>query len=165
MMKIDAEFLREVQRRGWSVESVTGDACIVRCSTVGCGVRVKLRPGGPIQPRASDFSPGVPVESYTALVQFLRDRRDDLALSAAETEEAAGLSVDHVLKAEQVPPKRTMSLDFLLLWIQALGYRLVLEPVGLPAITLHKIATSRNMEPTRSRRVRRQRSGRERRGA
>lgn len=151
MNDADMAFLREVQARGWTVEAAKDGECIVSCASFGCGVRLKLRKGGAIPQRAdSPWRPGLTIASYDDLLDVLILRRKTLRLSIEEVEDVAGLTQDHISKFER--RGRVPNAETLLIWLQSLGYEMILRPCPLPAPTLRAIATTRAREESRSRR-------------
>lgn len=144
-------FLREVQARGWTVEAAKEGECIVSCASFGCGVRLKLRRGGAIPQRAeSPWRPGLFILNYDDLLDALILRRKQLRLSIEELEDVAGLTNGIISKFER--RVRIPNAETLLIWMQALGYEMILRPCPLPAPTLRAIATTRAREESRSRR-------------
>ena len=148
---MDMTFLRELQQRGWEIEAVSGDACIVRCPEVGCETRLKLRPGGPLPSRsASDWKPGVSIEEYADALALLILRRKQLRLRIDEVEDVAGLTQDHISKFEQ--KTRVPNVETFLIWLETLGYEMILRSRDLPAPTLRAISQTRHLEASRARR-------------
>jgi transcriptional regulator with XRE-family HTH domain len=157
MKNLPLSFLRELQRRGWLIESATEDGCVARCPEPGCLVRTQLREGSSIPQRFSVDNEGwIVLTSGAHAVEVLRHRRQQLRLSIAETEECAGLTADHIAKAET---GRQFNLDTACMWFPAIGYDLVLVPRPLPAITLRVLAETRAKADSRGRRF--ERAGRE----
>ena len=148
-------WLREVQRRGWRIVAPDEETCVVACDSPTCGLRVKLRQGGTIPPRLTrkDDSGAVVVSSFDGARMALRDRREQLLLTIAEVEDIAGLSSDHLAKAEKDNPDRIINVDLFLHWAGALGFRVVLVPDDLPPITLRTIAQTRRHQVRRRRHV------------
>lgn len=147
----DMAFLREVQARGWTVEAAKAGECIVSCPSFGCGVRLKLRRGGSIPARPDGaWKPGIVIEAYDDLLDLLTLRRKTLRLSIEELEDAAGLTQDHISKFEK--RHRVPNVETLLIWLETLGYEMILRPKPLPAPTLRAIATTRAKEESRARR-------------
>lgn len=146
--------LLKIQRAGWIIESVDDYGTFCRCPSFGCNVRVKIKHGANV--RACD--PGlnrnpwdVPIGSYEDLRKFLRERREELLLTIPEVEDIAGLTADHLKKAEKDNPSRLPELGTIVLWAQSLGYEVVLRPTQLSKMGLRLIdETSR----FRGRRVR-----------
>ena len=146
----DMAFLREAQARGWSLEAATQGECIVSCPAMGCGVRLKLRKGGPIPARSGiGWSPGVIVSSYDDLLDVLLLRRKTLRLSIEETEDIAGLTEGHISKFEY--RSRVPNVETALLWLETLGYEMILRAIPLPGATLRAIAATRDKEASRAR--------------
>ncbi len=158
--QVDQAFLREVQRRGWQIESATPTGCIARCPTPGCGMRAKLVENTTIPPRVvSSFDPLIPIRDWPHMREVMRDRRQELRLSIADLEHCAGLTADHIAKAET--GARNVNLDTIIAWAGAEGYEIVLRPIELPAITLRVLAETRLRDASRGRRFDRERDGRE----
>jgi transcriptional regulator with XRE-family HTH domain len=149
-MTLPLTFYRECQRRGWLIESATADGCVAKCPEPGCSVRMVIREGGVIPARASEDDDGwIVLKGASHAVEVGRQRRQQLRLSIAETEECAGLTADHIAKAET---GRQFNLDTACAWFPAIGYDLVLIPRPLPAITLRVLAETRSKEDSRARR-------------
>jgi transcriptional regulator with XRE-family HTH domain len=147
----DMAFLREVQARGWTVEAARDGECIVSCPSFGCNTRLKLRRTGPIPARSdTGWRPGIVMASYDDLLDVLVLRRKTLRLAIEELEDAAGLTQDHIAKFER--RNRIPNAETLLIWLETLGYEMILRPAPLPAPTLRAIATTRAKEESRSRR-------------
>ena len=151
---MDHWFLREAQARGWEIEAVTATECVVKCPAQGCGVRMKLRPKGPIPARVADgWQPGVVIESYQDALTLLTLKRKQLRLSIEELEGAAGLATDHIAKFENLPrSSKIPNVETFIVWMQTLGFSMVLRTSSLPDQTLREIAGTRHREPSRRRR-------------
>ncbi|WP_010137575.1 helix-turn-helix domain-containing protein [Oceanicola sp. S124] len=160
---MDQKFLQKAQEAGWVIEAVHEDSCIVRCPVDGCGMRARVRAKGDVPPRINDRVPSnYPVGSFDDARQILRDRREDLALSIVEVEEAAGLTKDHLAKIERDRDGRVPNLDTFIYWANALGFDLVLRPADLPRKTQSMICDTRALTGRRGRRFeneRRRRAG------
>ena len=146
--------LKKAQAAGWMVEGALEDGILCRCPSHGCGLRVKIKYGAPIQqcdPGLSRHPADRPIGSYEEVRQLLRERREDLLLSIPEVEEIAGLTKDHLAKAEKDNPSRLPELDTILVWAQALGFEMVLRPTPLSNMGLRLIDETGRY---RSRRVR-----------
>jgi transcriptional regulator with XRE-family HTH domain len=140
---ITPEFLRDVQRSGWLIDYVVDGMAVGQCPRAGCGLRVNLKPGAAV-PQACPATAtlaDVEVSDYAALLAFLTERRDALALSMDEANECIGLADGHLNKIESLArqPYPATLFD----WAKGLGYGIVLRPVGLPQKTLGVIARTR----------------------
>jgi transcriptional regulator with XRE-family HTH domain len=159
---MDAEFLRAVQRAQWLIKAADEDYVIVRCPRAGCTLTVRLSPGNPI-PQTCRVGPDLlekVVQSFEDARLFLRERREDLALSIRDVEEVAGVATDHMAKWEKDQPTKIPNTETFLEWSGALGFEVVLRPTGLPPVALRAIIETR---PLLKRRVQRNRSSRARR--
>jgi hypothetical protein len=151
--KIDVPFLKEVQARGWVLKRASEETCIGMCPHKGCGMAVLLAPDKPIPSRVEPVrETGFRVESSIEAQSFLRSVREELCLAQAEVDEAAGLAEGHIAKAEQVPPTRTVSIDTLSEWAQALGVEIWLVRRELPQKTLRQVVQTRGRVVVRTRR-------------
>lgn len=80
-------------------------------------------------------APVTTLTSYGHLVALLRAKRSDIGASQADVDHVAGLTTGHVSKLEAGPNGswgRHATIDTVILWAGALGYRLVLEPMERP---------------------------------
>lgn len=158
-MKIEQAFLREVQRRGWTIEAVDTASCIARCSD--CALRVKLTPDGHIPSKtATAYQSDVVLRSNEDGRVALRERRQELGLIITDVEHIAGLTPDHLAKAEMPNPSRVVNVDTFTIWANALGFDVVLRRKELPPVTLRAIIDTRLMAAARQRRFRAARDGR-----
>lgn len=152
MAKVTVEFLREIQARGWDIETVEADSCVGRCPTVGCNLRATIKPGGSIPARlVKRDNKDLVVTSFVDLAGFLRDRRATLALTLGEVEDVAGVTGSIIAKAEMKTALRGKSIGTIVPWAGALGYELVLRPMNLSPMMLRTIAESRSVVPLRRR--------------
>lgn len=152
-MKVDPQFLRQVQEAGWIVREVTDLHVIGACPRQNCSMSAKLIPGRKI-PETCERGPDVSdieLENYDHGRQVLRERRLQLSMSIAETEEAAGISEHHLAKADKPNPSRTVQLNIFMEWAAALGFKVILRPTDLPLKTLRTIADTRNVAEARQR--------------
>jgi hypothetical protein len=150
MKTLPLSFLRDLQRRGWLIESATAEACVARCPEPGCSVRTHITEGGRIPQRYTVDDQGwIPLTGANHAVDVARQRRQQLRLSIAEVEECAGLTADHIAKAET---GRQFNVDTACVWFPAIGYDLVLVPRPLPSVTLRVLAETRALEDSRGRR-------------
>lgn len=138
--------LQKAQRAGWIIEGCDDDGMLCRCPSAGCGLRVKIKYGGPIQscdPGLNRDPRSIQIGSYEDVRKILRDRREDLLLTIMEVEDIAGLTHGHLMKAEKENPTRTPGLDIIAEWAAALGYEVVLRPTQLPKLSLRIIDETR----------------------
>jgi len=150
---MDPALLREIQRHGWLIESVTETDCVVKCPVEGCGMRTRLKKGKGIPPRLNaTVQLTETAKSFDEIRAMLRQRRLDLALSITEVEEAAGMAVDHLAKFERPEFSKIPNLETLIIWAGALGFELSLRPADLPLLTLRTISETRPMVKDRKRR-------------
>jgi len=158
--------LKKAQRAGWIIEGADDDGMLCRCPSAGCGLRVKIKYGGPIQscdPGLNRDPRAVPIGSYDDVRRLLRERREDLLLTIPEVEEIAGVTKDHFAKAEKENPTRTPGVDIIAEWAAALGYEIVMRPAQLSPLSLRLIDETRRYRPRRlQERARRRRSRQER---
>ena len=89
---------------------------------------------------------------FADIQNFLKSRRDELALSIAEIEEIIGLSKDHLAKMEKQNPSRTPSTDILIEWAQALGFELVFRPTPMTSYAIRTICDTRDKTAARQKR-------------
>lgn len=148
-MKIDAAFLREVQKRGWLIEAVTEQSCVARCNSQSCSLRVALRPGGHIPAKLREGRPSVALGSFEDARIALKERRHILRLTISQTEHMAGIATDHLAKAEKENPTRLINVDLFILWANSLGYDVVLQQADLPSVTLREIIDTRDVAERR----------------
>lgn len=149
---IDSPFLSQVQSSGWLIHSVDGDRVTAKCPRYGCALMTYLYPGKPI-PNACSPSKDmaeVAIKDMAEAFRFLIERRHDIGLDQLETTDCIGLVHGHLHKLES--GARTGRVDTFLAWAQALGYEMVLRPVGLPPKTLLTIAQTRDRAAIRKRR-------------
>ena len=150
MKTLPLSFLRELQRRGWLIESATANGCVARCPEAGCSVRTHITEGNSIPQRFTVDDEGwIPLTGAAQAVEVARHRRQQLRLSIAEVEECAGLTADHIAKAET---GRQFNVDTACVWFPAIGYDLVLVRRPLPSVTLRVLAETRALEDSRGRR-------------
>lgn len=152
---MDPKFVKKVQTAGWHITSVTEDAVVGSCPSVGCGLKAKLEPGGIVP----DVDPGCrrnrldePVEDYDDIRRALRGRREDLGLTIREVEEIGGISVDFLAKFEKDDPSKTPNAQTLIEWAQALGYEIVLRPGQLTPYAVRTLCDTRDKYEARTRR-------------
>lgn len=160
---MDADFLRAVQKAQWLIRAAGEDYVMVACPRAGCNVTLNLFPGGFI-PQTCKVGPDMlekTVQSFEDVRLFLRARREDLALSIRDVEEAAGLETDHMAKFEKDNPTKIPNVTTFLEWVSALGYEVVLRPGPLPQIALRAIIETRPFLKRRVQRVNRTRARRE----
>lgn len=153
-MAVDPKFLRSLQDKGWIVESVEADHCVVKCPADGCSMRAKVKAGPSIPERCNtSVERERAARLYDDARKVLRRRRQDLLLSTTEVEESAGLASAHIAKSERPDFTRVPTFDTVAMWAAALGYEIVFKPTDLPPMTLRFITDSRNRTADRRRRV------------
>jgi transcriptional regulator with XRE-family HTH domain len=104
-------------------------------------MRAHLKEGTSIPARVVEsFMPFITLRDMAHMIDVGRQRRHQLGLSIVEVEDCAGLTADHIAKAETGRP---VNIDTAISWLGALGYEIVLRPVDLPAITLRFVAAKR----------------------
>lgn len=148
---MDQGFLRDVQRAGWQITGVDGQAATVACPRAGCSLKVRLKSGAKI-PQACATGPDlaeVTVTTFEDARVFLRARREALGLTIKELEEVAGAAVDHLAKAEKDNPSKYPNTQLLIEWATSLGYEVVLRPAAMPAMALRYLADSRSQAASR----------------
>lgn len=152
---MEQDFLKEVEHRGWLIESVNETECVAACPTSGCGLKALLRMGTRIPVRSVPHGPNqdVAVRSYDDARKFLRDRRNALHLSITEVEEASGIASDQLAKCERDNHSKMPNVESFMFWAAALGFEVVLRPVALPPVTLRHIVNSRSKVESREARA------------
>lgn len=155
------EFLKEVQRRGYVIESVTADGVTARCPAEGCGLRLAVKEGAflPRRPGQDTRPEDRRVDSFRSLQAILTARREELTLTIGETEDMAGFAQHHLSKAEADRIQRIPNFDFLVDWANALGFEFVLRPRQMPPMSLRYLAETRHMHEARRARNRQRRAG------
>ena len=169
-MTIDPKFLKDAQAAGWIIHSADKDKLMAMCPKAGCGLTLWLKPGRPI-PDACKRGPEIRehvVEGFESARKFLRARRDDLALTIKEVEEACGIPNDFAAKFEKDNPSKIPNAETFIEWAQGMGYEVVLRYKGMPPLMLRYIADSRDrvaarrkMQPHHQRRRGLKREGQE----
>ena len=162
--KVNQDFLRALQSAGWLIKAVDEDKATVSCPRSGCGLNLTYRPGRKIHQSCAK-EPTIaecPVRGFDDARVFLRQRREDLALSIKDVEEVAGMAVDHLAKFEKDDSVRIPNAQIFFEWVQALGYQVVLKPAELPVYALRIVAESRDKVAMRKRhfRIRKERRAR-----
>lgn len=150
MSAVTLDFLRLVQGAGWQIESASERAVIARCPTDGCGMRARLVPGGPIPDRLPpDHSGDIVIETAEQARRALEARRQSLCLSIRETEDVAGVTVDHLAKIE-AEIRLNPQLTTLITIANTLGLDVVFRPMPLPPQVLRVLAETRSIERRRA---------------
>lgn len=148
MSKVNQDFLKALQIAGWIIKAVDEERATVSCPRSGCGLDLSYRPGRHIHKACSEeVTPGeCPVDQFDDIKTFLRQRREDLALTIKDVEEVAGMAVDHLSKFEKEDSVRIPNAQILFEWVRSLGYQLVLRPHpdGLPNYALRMVAENRD---------------------
>lgn len=152
-MTIDPPFIKAVQKAGWLIKEVDADRVVGSCPHAGCGMSVDLKPGRAIPATCGHRSDAGErtIGSYTAARDALRWRRESLCLTIKEVEEVAGVTVDHLAKAEKDDPDRVISTQIFIEWAKSLGYDVVLRPTEIPPMTARYIADTRHRMEARRR--------------
>lgn len=155
MPRITKEDILRAQNRGWMVEAVDEDRIVGRCPAHGCGLKAVLKAGSKIPQCDPDLRRDptmLPIGIYDDLRLILKERREGLNLSMGDIEFASGLADGHVNKMESPNPARIPQIDTVLLWLQSLGYELVVRPTELPPATASILEGTRDMSGIRARR-------------
>lgn len=156
---MSTEDLKRAQDRGWVIKSASDTAMTVQCPSHGCNLMAKIQYGGhvpQVDPCLSRAPDEQPIGSYEDLRLILRARRRELGLTITEIEEVAGLTKDHIAKAEKNDPTRIPGMDTISFWATALGYEIVLRRGPLPKVTLRTITETRRYQESRRQVARRQ---------
>lgn len=152
---MNPEFLKDIQKGGWVIEQVREDGAIAKCPAAGCGMRALLQVGRNIpsvDPTSDRDRRDQVIDSFEAIRELLRLRRNELALTIRETEELAGMAVDHLAKIEKPYPSRMPNFQIVLELAQALGYEIILRPAPMSPFSLRTISETRSKLETRKRR-------------
>lgn len=152
---MEPKFVREVQKAGWHVESVTSDDVVARCPSVGCGLRAKLAQSSKIpvvDPACRRSAVDLPVHDFDDIRKALRTRREELALTIREVEEIGGITVDYLAKFEKDEPSKYPNAMLLIEWAQTLGYEFVLRPADMTPYAIRTICDTRDKEASRQKR-------------
>lgn len=143
---MNTNFLKAIQRAGWSLVSVTDDAAVAKCPAHGCGLRAKLAEGTHVPQVDANLHRSrldMPVSGFDQLRLLLRDRREELGLSIHEVEEVAGIAVDFLAKFEKDDPSKLPNFQTAVEWMQALGYEVILRPTEMTPYALRTICDTR----------------------
>ena len=168
---MDAKFVKDVQAKGWSVQSVSTDAVVAKCPSAGCNLYAELRYNGfvpTIDPGCRRDPMDIQVATYDDIRRQLRAARESLLLTIREVEEIAGLEPDLLAKVERDGTKKIPNVQTLSDWAGSLGFEIVLRPIPLTAYALRTIIETRDKMAARSKRMtleNRRRASKDRRGA
>ena len=146
------EDLERIQKAGWMIVAADDERTLARCPAYGCGLKVNIPHGSSVQacdPGLSRDAWDIPIGNYEDIRLVLKDRRQELLLTIPEVEDIAGLSVDHIAKAEKKDPARKPTIETMIYWAQALGFEILLRHTGMPKKTLRFIDETRPMSPRR----------------
>lgn len=148
---MDQSFLKDVQQKGWPIQTVTEDTVVSPCPNAGCSVRVNLKSGTKI-PTACRA--GVELRSQVVTVfddarVFLRSRREELRLTIRDVESISGMADDFLAKFEKEKPSKYPNVQTFVEWAQSLGFKVVLMPAEFPPLALRVIAETRHLIPAR----------------
>lgn len=146
MTKVSPEFMRACQGNGWNIISCDEEHLYAACPRAGCGLQIKLKEGGkiPLTDRPHPALAEIAVEQFDDARVALRERREQLALSIKDVEDAAGLATDHLAKFEKNDFTKIPNAQTFIEWANSLGYTVTLRPTGLPPVTLGIIASTRH---------------------
>lgn len=153
---MDPKFLKRIQEAGWQIVHVEHDSAVMGCKREGCGLKSRIKSGAAI-PMAASKLPALAehaVNGFDDARVFLRQRRENLALSIKDVELVAGIAVDYAAKFEKDEPSKIPNVETFIDWAGALGYQVVLRPVELPPYTVRVIAETRTMVKSRIRMAR-----------
>ncbi len=136
-MNLD-EFIREMQRRQWVLWGSREGRHVFICRHDNCPSSVvvlddkmgKSALARPCKLPHTDPIADQAVVNYHSLVEILRRRRQELGLSQDDVEYAAGLSIDHIGKAES--GERSLTLPTFTAWANTLGFDFRLAPAPVP---------------------------------
>lgn len=160
---MDRKWLERIQKAGWYLLRVSEKEVVASCPAHGCGMKAKLREGGPIpwvDPDGRRNRLDMEVASEDSGRKMLRFRREELGLAMDELEDLVGLTPGHVNKLEKDNPDRGMSLQMFIDLSEALGFEVVVRPREMPLKTLSYLAGTRHLYEKRRRRFARERARR-----
>jgi len=148
---MDQAFLREVQSKGWSIQSVTEELVVAPCPNSGCSVRVNLKSGVaiPAACRAGVEARSQVVTVFDDARVFLRSRREELRLTIRDVESISGMADDFLAKFEKEKPSKYPNVQTFVEWAQSLGFKVVLMPAEFPPLALRVIAETRHLIQSR----------------
>lgn len=150
---MNIDWLKLVQRSGWTIESADDGTCTVKCPTRGCQMRARFKTGTAIPLRDQPCHTwDNPVESFSDVRDVLKARRQELGLIIPEVEEISGIAGDHLAKFEKLDTVRMPNAQTFIEWAQSLGFQVILRPTDLPPMTLRYIAETRSKAEARKRR-------------
>ena len=142
---VDQTFLNAVERAGWRITFADLESVNAMCPREGCTMSAKLQPGkripetcGPITSKHQ-----VQMTGFFQARQVLLETRQMLCLSITETEDAAGLTDDHIAKVEKYEIDRVPNVDTFIYWANALGWKVMLVRGDLPPRTKRILADTR----------------------
>lgn len=138
------------------IVAASDEDMICRCPSRGCGLKARFKFGDNIpscDPALNRDTSSIPIGSFSDLRKVLRSRREELRLSINDTEEIAGLSVDHIAKMEKDRPDRIPNLDTIIHWANALGLEITLRPTEMTPFALRRLQETRHLAERRGRRI------------
>lgn len=159
---MEPKFIQLVQAKGWIIRGASKDHVLAACPRRGCGLKVQMVPGRKIPEACRDDAKldEVEVRTFDDARLFLRERREDLAVTIRETEEVAGIAGDFLAKFEKDDPSKIPNAQTFIEWAQSLGYVVTLRPASLSAYMIQVIARTRHRLGARMRQTMHHRSKR-----
>ncbi len=143
---MDPKFLARVQAAGWVIRQVETEKVWCGCPRAGCNLRFQISKGGHIPSicHPEDALPVIWCDSFINDARpALRERREMLGLTIKDAEDCSGIAGDHLAKFEKDEPSKIPNILTFIDLCNSLGYRVALHPVGLPQVTLGRIADTR----------------------
>lgn len=168
---MDAKFLKDVQAKGWAIQSVSTEGAIAKCPSAGCNLYAELKYGAhvpAVDPGCRRDPIDIQVATYDEIRRQLRAARESLLLTIREVEEISGIASDHLAKVEKDLNPRMPPAQMLFEWAGALGFEIVLRPAPLPSLAIRTIMDTRDKTAARTKRTTlegRRRTSKDRRGA
>ena len=153
---MDTKFIKAIQDAGWQIVHVERDSAVMGCSREGCGLKSRIKAGA-VVPMAAKKVPAlaeIAINGFDDARMFLRQRREDLALSMENVELVAGIAVTYINKFEKDDPSKIPNIETFVDWVAALGYQVVLRPTDLPPYTMRIISETRTELGKRVKRTR-----------
>lgn len=143
---MDPKFIKDVQEAGWQIVHVDEASLVMGCPNAGCGLKSRIKVGAsiPQTPCATPALAEIKINGFDDARVFLRERRENLALSIRDVELVAGIAGDFAAKFEKDNPSKYPNVETFIDWVSALGYQIVLRPADLPPYTVRIIAETRD---------------------